>query len=565
MATLTAAVRLAVFVLVLAIVSNSLMSYFRPPAMPIVQTKFGPVRGVVEVGYENKPIHAFKGIPYAAAPVGPNRWKAPKDPEVWSDVRDARSWGNMCEQIDPRSGFFEVISQATGADTTRLEEMSVSMSEDCLQLNVFSPDTNTTSKKPVMVFIHGGALTAGSGQGPYKGIVHQDMVLVTMNYRLGFLGWLAHPELGETNFGLLDQIKALKWVQHNIEAFGGDPDRVTIFGESAGGTSVLALMVSPLSKGLFHGAIAESPAVFESVDITMLNAGRLGVAVGEALDIPAGEGQLQKMRAVPASSFTIASMEKAKEGLGPLSSAFMYVDGVSLTTSILQAFEKGIYHKVPLIIGSTADEMKMIKAFGDMIGEVYPTTAESYKELIKKAFGADADVALSILPGKTDQGALESANQLDTDVVFGTPAYLVAESMAKNQRESACYLYMFTQALPGEVGENFGAFHASELPYVFNDTEWFVPMANQELANSMNTYWTQFARTGDPNTQNSPKWKAFKGQEWQVLGPEVGSEAIPKERKTIYKLVGDLYPNDASLFMQTFWSIRDQHSDQKPH
>merc|ERR1711977_394473 len=331
------------------------------------------------------------------------------------------------------------------------------MSEDeCLALNVYSPTTNETANLPVMVWIHGGALIQGTGQSyPPESLVAQNTVLVTINYRLGFLGYFAHPELGDaTNFGLLDQIKALEWVQKNIAAFGGDPDRVTIFGESAGGTSVLALMVSPLSKGLFHGAIAESPAVFESLDIDVSKAGKIGVAVGEALDIPAGDGQLEQMRSVPAPNFTLASVEKSKEGLGPMTSAFLYVDGSSLTADILQGFEKGMNHKVPLIIGSTADEMDMMKAFVDIIGEIHPQTSESYREVIEKAFGTDAEAVLSVLPGETDQQALDAAYQLDTDVVFGTPAYLVAKSMASQRgNDEDVFLYYFTQRLKGKVGE----------------------------------------------------------------------------------------------------------------
>jgi para-nitrobenzyl esterase len=419
-----------------------------------------------------------------------------------------------------------------------------------------------------MVFIHGGALTSGSGQGPYKGIVNQNTVLVTINYRLGFLGYFAHPELGDaTNFGLLDQVKALEWVQKNIAAFGGDPDRVTIFGESAGGTSVLALMVSPLSKGLFHGAIAESPAVFESLDIDVSEAGKIGVAVGEALNIPAGAGQLKQMRSVPAPNFTLASMEKSKEGLGPMTSAFLYVDDFSLTADILQGFEKGMNHKVPLIIGSTADEMDMMKEFVDIIGEIHPQTSESYKEVIEKTFGTDAEAVLSVLPGETDQQALDAAYQLDTDVVFGTPAYLIAKSMASQRgNDEDVFLYYFTQRLKGKVGEKLGAFHASELPYVFNDTEWFIPIANQELANTMNIYWTQFARTGNPNPNTRqdylPEWKALLEEEqWQILGPEVSSEPIPKDREKIYKLARALYPNDADVFLKSWWSVHDTMQD----
>jgi len=536
-----------------------------------VTTTSGPVSGEVLGVSADEPIYSFKSIPYAAA----SRWEAPQDPEPWSDSEplNATTFGPICPQPDPAAQIYpKVVANVTGMDEEETTTTPTEMSEDeCLTLNVYSPTTNETANLPVMVWIHGGALIQGTGQSyPPESLVAQGIVLVTINYRLGFLGYFAHPELGDaTNFGLLDQIKALEWVQKNIAAFGGDPDRVTIFGESAGGTSVLALMVSPLSKGLFHGAIAESPAVFESLDIDVSKAGKIGVAVGEALNIPAGDGQLEQMRSVPAPNFTLASVEKSKEGLGPMTSAFLYVDGSSLTADILQGFEKGMNHKVPLIIGSTADEMDMMKAFVDIIGEIHPQTSESYREVIEKTFGADAEAVLSVLPGETDQQALDAAYQLDTDVVFGTPAYLIAKSMASQRgNDEDVFLYYFTQRLKGKVGEKLGAFHASELPYVFNDTEWFIPIANQELANTVNTYWAQFARTGNPNANTRqdylPEWKALLGEEeqwWQVLGPEVSSEPIAKDRKKIYNLARALYPNHADIFLKTWWSMHDTMQD----
>merc|ERR1711959_444556 len=301
---------------------------------PVVQTNSGKVVGVVEQGYDDKPIYAFKGIPYAADPSGSNRGLPPQDPEGWSDVRDASTWGNIC----PQEGYDPDV-----------------MSEDCLVLNVFSPSLNTTEKAPVMVWIHGGGFHAGSGQNilPQR-IAKEDIVLVSINYRLGFLGWFAHPDLNATNFGLQDQVKALEWVQENIGAFGGDPSQVTIFGESAGGISVQALMVSPLSKGLFKGAISESGPPALSLNVTMGEAGELGVAVGEALNISAGADQLEQMRSLPASNITSVFSEML-QAYGP-SLAFIYVDNVSMDIDSWNGYKQGLNHDVPLLIGSNSNE-----------------------------------------------------------------------------------------------------------------------------------------------------------------------------------------------------------------
>merc|ERR1711959_816174 len=347
---------------------------------PVVQTNSGKVVGVVEQGLDNKPIYAFKGIPYAADPSGSNRWLPPQDPEGWSDVRDASTWGNIC----PQEGYDPDV-----------------MSEDCLVLNVFSPSLNTTEKAPVMVWIHGGGFHAGTGQNAItQSIVNEDVVLVSINYRLGFLGWFAHPDLNATNFGLQDQVKALEWVQENIGAFGGDPSQVTIFGESAGGTSVQALMVSPLSEGLFQGAISESGCPLEFVNVTMSEAGKLGVAVGEALNISTGADQLEQMRSLPASNITSVFSEML-QAYGP-SLAFIYVDNVSMDIDSWNGYKQGLNHDVPLLIGSNSNETT---GWGDLGFIPYFNTSAAYEEYVHKFFGPEAASVLSILPAPASEAA----------------------------------------------------------------------------------------------------------------------------------------------------------------
>merc|ERR1712060_331039 len=255
---------------------------------PVVTTTAGKVQGEIIDG-----VYTFKGIPYAANTGGANRWTAPKDPEPWSDVRDTTTFIDWCPQPTPSLGgsdgaviTTEMLSNAAGVPSQYDDKYQ--MSEDCLGLNVYAPVLD--EKLPVMVWIHGGALYTGAGS-IYDGAALVNagpVIVVTINYRLGFLGYIAHPELSGTNFGLLDQVKALEWVSENIENFGGDPSKVTIFGESAGGASVLALMVSPLSEGLFKRAIAQSAAIMESPNVTVSEGGKLGVAVGEQLGFPAG-------------------------------------------------------------------------------------------------------------------------------------------------------------------------------------------------------------------------------------------------------------------------------------
>merc|ERR1711959_875223 len=237
---------------------------------PIVSTTAGKVQGEIVDG-----IYTFKGIPYAADTGGANRWTAPKDPEAWSDVRNATTFMDWCPQdLDgSESVFMGLFQEYNPSEVLFPEDSPKETSEDCLGLNVYAPALD--EKLPVMVWIHGGALQADAGSlYPPQAIVKAgDVIVVTINYRLGFLGYFPHPELSEANFGLLDQIKALQRVRDNIESFGGDPSNVTVFGESAGGSSVLALMASPLSEGLFQRVISESAALTESPNVTVSEGG----------------------------------------------------------------------------------------------------------------------------------------------------------------------------------------------------------------------------------------------------------------------------------------------------
>jgi len=488
---------------------------------------------------------AFKGIPYAASTAGANRWQPPQDPEAWSSTEGIGStFSSICPQ--------DISTFTQGVNYT--------MDEDCLALNVFTPSSfNASSSLPVMVWIHGGTLITGSGQDFVpQGIVSNDVVLVTINYRLGFLGYFAHPELNETNFGLLDQVKALEWVQKNIAAFGGDPDKVTVFGESAGGLSVLALMASPLSEGLFQNAISESAAdLTMAPNVTMLEAGVLGVAVGEGLNISEGAGQLDQMRELPANLLVdqlYKMMGNGEQQPYYMGVANIYVDEASMPLSIVEAFESGAYHEgVNMIIGTNANETAPSMDMLEM------GTPQSYQSYVDRAFGSNASGVLEMTPASTDEEAASAATELTTNIAFGTPAYLVAEALA-NSSSGDAYLYQFTFYPTDE--EELGAYHGAEMPYVFNSTfssfenNVTFSLNNQALADEMVTYWTNFAKTGDPNEPNEwfdeceeetcevlPTWPKYDGSgSWQVLGDTVSSQPIPETTLQIYEWGGNLYP-----------------------
>jgi len=442
-------------------------------------------------------VRVFKGIPYAAAPVGDLRWRAPKPAAKWEGVRTADKFGANCMQRAANGGGFP----PNGGDRSANE-----MSEDCLFLNVYTAAKSATDKRPVMVWIHGGALTSGSG-AIYEGedLAAKGAVVVTINYRLGAFGFFAHPELTKEsdrnasgNYGLMDQVAALEWVKKNIAAFGGDPQRVTIFGESAGSWSVNFLTASPLAKGLFQRAIGESGAEFAPVS-KLSEAEEAGVKFAQK----AGATTLAALRAMPA-----ADLQKAGGYAGP------DVDGYFLPEEVSAIFAKGKQNDVPTLIGSNEDEGTLFTP---------PTaTAQSFKEQSQKRYGADTDNFLNLYPFTSDADAHAAQAASIRDYTFGWEMRTWARMQTKTGK-SKVYLYFFSHVPPGPNAARLGAQHGAEIAYVFDwPNEKSAPPTWQpydhELAKTVSSYWFNFAATGDPNGKGLPKWPAFRAQEDSVMG-----------------------------------------------
>lgn len=434
-------------------------------------------------------IQVFRGIPYAAPPVGPLRWKAPAPAPAWQGVRRAERYGNAC--IQP-----EGLSAKLGVDVGP-------MSEDCLYLNVWSPRVESQAKLPVIVWIHGGALLSGAGGADlYDGaaLAKRGVVFVSFNYRLMQLGFFAHPALleengGIANFGLLDQIAALKWVQRNILGFGGDPGNITIMGQSAGAKSVMALFASPLAGGLFHRGIALSN--YGLPDVTQEAARKAAIRASEALGLRGAEASLQELREVPAAKF--GALIESGEFTGP---APIRGDKV-LPEPIEEVFEKGQEAALPLMLGNTSDDGSVAFDFG-----VDPA------KLLERMRGAR--FALKLLYPKV-KDEREMARQAARDMVFTLPARWAGDRHAKR---APVYRYYFDYVAP-ERRERLpnGVPHGGDIAYFLNTGE--LGAAGRERARMVSDFVISFARTGTP--QASLSWRPHKGREdWTlVLGEKL--------------------------------------------
>jgi len=455
----------------------------------------GLVRGLV--GQDG--LKQYHGIPYAAPPVGDRRWAPPAPVEPWDDVRDATAAGPGCVQQADQGGFYDAATAVAAMD------------EDCLLLNVWTRAEHVDEAAPVMVWIHGGGLTVGSGDAyPGELLTSKGVVLVTINYRLGPFGFLALPELGTEsasgvsgNQGIRDQIAALEWVRDNIAHFGGDPGTVTIFGESAGSMSVSFLQASPLARGLFHRVIGQSGGAFGPMTVADA-AEDTGAAFAAALAGDGADASLAALRTLPADHVlaTFLSNPSFSQALG-------IVDGEVIPDELAAIFARGEQADVPVMIGSNADEGTALFSY---LGPAFGDGMAGFEAYVAATLGEVADDVRAHYPATDDAQAMESWMDLLGDAMFTWPMRAWARAMQTVPSET--WLYWFTKEPPIAESDRYGAFHAAEIGYVFGNVDLFgaVPAdADHALSEVMATVWTQFARTGNPNGEGLPEWPARTG------------------------------------------------------
>ncbi|MVM28917.1 carboxylesterase family protein [Spirosoma sp. HMF4905] len=476
----------------------------------IIKTENGQVEGAFNKAGD---VRVFKGVPFAAPPVGNLRWKAPQPVANWAGVRKCQAFGPSPMQAKP-APFMYWSSEFLIPESP--------ISEDCLYLNVWTGAKSATEKRPVIVFIPGGGFRSGGGACPiYDGeaMAKKGVVFVNINYRLGVFGFLAHPELSQEsghtasgNYALMDMIAALKWVQKNIAALGGDPQNVTVAGQSAGAFAVNFLTASPLAKGLFQRAIAESGGSFVASPIrpklTLQGAEEQGVTFAKSLNV----GSLVELRAKSADDIL-----KANGGLSaPI------VDGYVVPESIFDIYAKGHQNDVPLIVGWNEDD----RVSGP------PAKAEVFREQVKKRFGDKTDDYLKVYPAQTEDEAAQSQKASSRDEAFGIQDYTWAKMQMKAGK-SPVYVYNFNRKLPAATPESqFGAFHSGEIVYAYNNLHtlhrpW--EPVDQTIADAMSSYWVNFAKTGNPNGKNLPNWPAYKpaAENVLILDKTIQSQPLP--------------------------------------
>ena len=494
----------------------------------------------------------FKGIPYAKPPVGELRWRPPVQLEPWLGVIQAKEYSSTAWQlgVDTKLFIAEIINQSGFSAIKRNLFTALfskfgqsSESEDCLYLNIRTPREKEQTGLPVMVWIHGGDHQDGSGNGfPYETDVFCDQgaILVTINYRLGVMGFLCHPELSlessdgtSGNYGVLDQISALKWVQENIGAFGGDPKQVTIFGESAGGESVAHLLTSPLAKGLFQGAIIQSAANSGQMihQTTAVLHHKSGEQIGKELadNLITGSNQIETLRKLPASE--ILDHVRAEENFARRS-FFPVIDGHILPMSPFQAFRDGKEHDVPLLVGSNADEASLFwPHIRSPLIEYRERehTADQMEELVEFEFHEDASLITEIYEGIMARDPF-AQQELLGDSLFGAPAFYYAS--LHSRKNASTFLYYFSQVPPSSK-QTAGAYHAAEIGYVFDIRSPVFPKskAGKQLAAIMSRTWAEFAKSGNPNNPTLPIWEAFQDEfpKWMDYGEQLGQGPVDKE------------------------------------
>ena len=470
-------------------------------ATSTVKVEQGTLRGTVEQG-----LRVFRGVPFAAPPVGDLRWRAPQPAAKWTGVKEADKFAPQCVQSmgPPPAG-----------------QQAPAMSEDCLYLNVWTPAKSASSRTPVLVWIYGGGFNGGATSIPtYSGevLARKGVVLVSIGYRVGPLGFLAHPELSAEsqehvsgNYGMLDMIAALQWIQKNIAQFGGDPNKVTIFGESAGGIAVSMLCASPLAKGLFQGAISESGGSFGHYRAagqpgenmrSLADAERAGLVLAET----AGASNIADLRRLPAEKIMAAT--RGQRGM-----AWPIVDGYVIPDDQYDLYEAKKFNDTPILVGYNSDEGASFSP---------PRTSQEYIENTRRRYGKFADSLLSAYP-PGDGKPPKTARDLQRDAAFGWHTWVWARMQASLGKGKA-FLYCFDQHpdYPADSPRaGYGAPHGREVAYVFGHVS---EMRNEQptaadhvISDAMVTYWTNFAKYGNPNGKGVPAWPSFSDQTPTVM------------------------------------------------
>ena len=494
-------------------------------AGPRISVETGAIEGKREGS-----VNAFLGIPYAAPPIGELRWKPPVPAAKWDGVRKTKDFGYRCMQTRV---FDDMVFRDRG------------ISEDCLTLNVWAP-ANAKAKLPVMVWIHGGGFVAGGTSEPRQdghNLAQHGVVVASMNYRLGVFGFFANAELAAEsdrraagNYGLLDQLAALQWVQRNIAAFGGDPGNVTIFGESAGSFSVSALMASPLAKGLFHKAIGESGAAFFSRDLPFKPLLQREQEDTDLMSAAVAAKSLAELRALPAEKLLEVPIKRPAE-----MSEYHFspdVDGYFLPEPVPAIFAAGRQADVPLLAGWNRDEVDL------PIAKRQSAPAE-LKATAQEEFGARATEFLKLYRGNSNAEAARSLQDFlgDQFIAYSTWKWMEAQ---KSSGKQPVYRYRFDLSLPAaDKLEGLGAYHSGEIEYVFGQLDSKALPWRQEdraLSVQMQKYWTNFAKNGDPNGPGLPKWPSYAADDgWQIMYLNARSKPGKDDQRERYQFLDQMW------------------------
>jgi len=475
---------------------NGVNNHHAQPLSDTVRTEAGLISGIF---HAQSGVTSFKGIPFAAPPVESLRWKPPQPVRPWKGVRNCTAFGPSPMQMKPVS-FFMI-----GPEFVVPQQP---LSEDCLYLNVWTAAKSPDEKRPVMVWIYGGGfITGGSAAPGYSGeaLAKKGIVFVSFNYRLGVFGFLAHPGLSAEdphhasgNYALLDQIAALQWVKKNIRAFGGDPERVTIAGQSAGSASVNCLIASPLAKNLFQGAIAESGSLVLENPLLRMKTLAAAEKEGQTFMKKLKVRNIQELRALPAEA-----IQHAFGFYSPI------VDGYVMPSSVAEIYRQSRQTHVPFLTGWNADE-----GFLPGVKDKAAFAAEA------KDFGSDSLLFAKYFPSATDSASLASQIALSVDKTIGVPQF--AWALRQNEQTGVkTFLYRFLRKPPAEGNKKrFGAYHTAEIGYVLHNLDsiqrpW--EAADRKLEDIMSSYWVNFVKAGNPNGPGLPDWPAFSSKDPEAM------------------------------------------------